>query len=38
MRVPQRHKGVEDQEEASAKPRKNDETIKEEEELAVSKR
>lgn len=37
MRVPLRHKGTEDREEASAKPRKNDEGEKEEEELVVSK-
>lgn len=38
MRIPQRHKGTEDREEASAKPRKNSESEKEEEELVISKR
>lgn len=37
MRVPQRHKGMEDREEAAAKPRKNSESEKEEE-MVVSKR
>lgn len=38
VRIPQRHKGLEDKEGAQAKPHKDSDSEKEEEDMVVSKR